>query len=70
MLAALVLPEREVGAAAGRQIIRILRGTKPGSIAPEVISRPQIQINLAAAKKQEVSLSESLLKAALVVVKQ
>jgi putative ABC transport system substrate-binding protein len=69
-LAALVLPEREVGAAAGRQIIRILRGTKPGSIAPEVISRPQIQINLAAAKKQEVSLSESLLKAALVVVKQ
>ena len=69
-LAALVLPEREVGAAAGRQIIRILRGTKPGSIAPEVISRPQIQINLAAAKKQQVSLSESLLKAALVVVKQ
>jgi putative ABC transport system substrate-binding protein len=69
-LAALVLPEREVGAAAGRQVVRILRGVKPGSIAPEVIGQPQIQINLVAAKKQDVSLSEALLKTAVVVVKQ
>jgi putative ABC transport system substrate-binding protein len=69
-LAALVLPEREVGAAAGRQVVRILRGVKPGAIAPEVISRPQIQVNLVAAKKQDVSLSETLLKTAVVVVKQ
>lgn len=68
-LAALVVSERDVGAAAGRQVIRILRGTKPGSIAPEVISRPQIQLNLVAAKKQGVSLSESLLKNSTVIVK-
>jgi putative ABC transport system substrate-binding protein len=68
-LAALVVSERDVGAAAGRQVIRILRGTKPGSIAPEVVSRPQIQLNLVAAKKQGVSLSESLLKNATVIVK-
>ena len=69
-LAALVLPEREVGAAAGRQVVRILRGVKPGAMAPEVISRPQIQVNLVAAKKQDVNLSETLLKTAVVVVKQ
>ncbi len=68
-LAALVVSERDVGAAAGRQVIRILRGTKPGSIAPEVISRPQIQLNLVAAKKLGVSLSESLLKNSTVIVK-
>ena len=69
-LAAVVLPEREVGAAAGRQVVRILRGAKPGSIAPEVISRPQVQINLVAAKKQGVSLSDTLLKTAVAVVKE
>lgn len=68
-LAALVVTERDVGAAAGRQVIRILRGAKPGAIAPEVISRPQIQLNLAAAKKQGVSLSETLLKNSTVIVK-
>jgi hypothetical protein len=65
----LVACKRDVGAAAGRQVVRILRGTKPGSIAPEVISRPQIQLNLVAAKKQGVSLSESLLKNSTVIVK-
>jgi putative ABC transport system substrate-binding protein len=64
-----VVSERDVGAAAGRQVIRILRGTKPGAIAPEVISRPQIQLNLAAAKKQGASLSETLLKNSTVIVK-
>jgi putative ABC transport system substrate-binding protein len=68
-LAALVVSERDVGAAAGRQVIRILRGAKPGSIAPEVFSRPQIQLNLVAAKKQGISLSESLLKNSTVIVK-
>ena len=69
-LAALVVTERDVGAAAGRQVVRILRGVKPGSIAPEVIGRPQIQINLVSAKKQGVSLPDSLLKTATVVVKE
>ena len=68
-LAALVVTERDVGAAAGRQGIRILRGAKPGAIAPEVISRPQIQLNLVAAKKQGVSLPEALLKNSTVIVK-
>ena len=69
-LAALVVSERDVGAAAGRQVIRILRGTKPGSIAPEVIGKPQVQINLVAAKKQGVTLPDSLLKTATVIVKE
>ena len=69
-LAALVVTERDVGVAAGRQVVRILRGAKPGAIAPETISRPQIQINLVAAKKQGVSLSEALLKSATVIVKE
>jgi putative ABC transport system substrate-binding protein len=69
-LAALVVSERDVGAAAGRQVIRILRGTKPGSIAPEVIGKPQVQINLVAAKKQGISLPDALLKTATVIVKE
>ena len=69
-LAALVVTERDVGVAAGRQVVRILRGAKPGAIAPETISRPQIQINLVAAQKQGVSLSEALLKSATVIVKE
>ena len=69
-LAALVVSERDVGAAAGRLVIRILRGTKPGSIAPEVIGKPQVQINLVAAKKQGVTLPDSLLKTATVIVKE
>jgi putative tryptophan/tyrosine transport system substrate-binding protein len=69
-LAALVVTERDVGATAGRQVIRILRGTKPGAIAPEVVSRPQVQINLVAAKKQGVSLPDSLLKTTTVIVKE
>ena len=69
-LAALVVTERDVGVAAGRQVVRIFRGAKPGAIAPETISRPQIQINLVAAKKQGVSLSEALLKSATVIVKE
>lgn len=69
-LAAVVLPEREVGAAAGRQVVRILRGARPGSMAPEIINRPQVQINLVAAKKQGVSLSDTLLKTAVAVVKE
>ena len=68
-LAAFVMTEREVGAAAGRQAIRILRGTKPGAIAPEVLSKPQLQLNLAAAKKQGVTLPEALLKGAVIIVK-
>ena len=68
-VAALVMTDREVGAAAGRQVVRILRGTKPGSIAPEQLSRPQLQLNLAAAQKQGVVLSETLLKTGSVIVK-
>jgi putative ABC transport system substrate-binding protein len=51
-------------------VIRILRGTKPGAIAPEIISRPQVQINLVAAKKQGVTLSDAVLKTAVAVVKE
>ena len=64
-----MIAEREVGAAAGRQVVRILRGAKPGTIAPEVLSVAQTQVNLAAAKLQGLSLSDALMKTAVVIVK-
>ncbi len=67
--AALVIAEREIGAAAGRQVVRILRGTKPGTITPEVLSVAQTQVNLVAAKLQGLSLSDALMKTAVVIVK-
>ena len=67
-LAALVVLDHELGVQAGRMVIRILRGTRAGSIAPE-FARPQLILNLRSAKKQGVELSEAILKSAGEILK-
>lgn len=56
------LTEQDIGAAAGRLALRIFRGVKPGSIAPEVIANPPIYVNLQAAALQAVALTPALSK--------
>lgn len=68
-VAALDLTDQDVGAAAGRLVLRVLRGTRPGSIAPEVIANPPVYVNLPSAAKQSVMLSPALLKVARPLVK-
>jgi putative ABC transport system substrate-binding protein len=61
-LAGLVFSGKEVGAQSARMALRILRGAKPGSIAPEYIQKPTLWINTSTAQKQGVRLPEALLK--------
>ena len=68
-VAALDLTDQDVGTAAGRLVLRVLRGARPGSIAPEVIANPPVYVNLPSAAKQSVMLSPALLKVARPLVK-
>ncbi len=68
-MAAIVVSDRDVGLQAGRMVVKYLRGAKPGSVAPEVVSRPQVHLNLPAARKQGVTFSDALIKSAERVVK-
>jgi putative ABC transport system substrate-binding protein len=65
---ALVVLDRELGVQAGRMVVRILRGTRAGTIAPE-FARPQLILNLRSAKKQGVEFSEVTLKSAGEILK-
>jgi ABC-type uncharacterized transport system substrate-binding protein len=40
----------------------VLRGAKPGAIAPEIIAQPPVYVNMQAATKQSVTFSAALLK--------
>ena len=62
-VAAVDLTDLDIGTAAGRLTLRILRGTKPGAIAPEIIANPPIYTNLQAAAKQTVTFTPVFLKA-------
>lgn len=63
-VAAVDLTEQDIGTAAGRLALRILRGVKPGTIAPELIAQPPIYVNMQAAVLQAVTLSPALSKVA------
>ena len=63
-VAAVDLTDQDIGSAAGRLALRVLRGAKPGSIAPEVIANPPIYTNLEAASKQSVTFSPAISKLA------
>lgn len=63
-VAAMDLTDDDIGSAAGRLTLRILRGTKPGTIAPETIAQPPIYTNLQAAAKQAVTFTPAFLKVA------
>ena len=61
--------DRDIGLQSGRMALRILRGARPGGLAPEIVSRPQFIVNPAAAGKQGVTLSEAVLKAATQLIR-
>jgi putative ABC transport system substrate-binding protein len=66
--AALVVLDRELGLQAGRMVVKILRGARAGSLAPEV-ARPQLILNTVAATKQGVGLTDAALKSAGEILK-
>lgn len=63
-VASVDLTDQDIGSAAGRLTLRILRGAKPGAIAPEVIVNPPIYTNLKAAAKQAVTFTPAFSKLA------
>ncbi len=63
-VAAVDLTDQDIGSAAGRLTLRILRGAKPGAIAPEIIANPPIYTNLQAALKQAVTFTPAFSKVA------
>jgi putative ABC transport system substrate-binding protein len=68
-VAALDITGRDLGLAAGRLTLRILRGVKPGTIPTEVMQKPPLYLNAQAAQRQGVVLSDALLKSASQVLK-
>lgn len=68
-VAALGMNNHEMGRQAGRIVDKILRGTPPGAIAPEVSVGVSLTVNPRAAEKQGLKLPEQLLKEASEVVK-
>ncbi|RMD01176.1 ABC transporter substrate-binding protein [Aquitalea palustris] len=68
-IAALGMNYYDMGRQTGKIVIRILKGEKPGTIAPEVGSKLSLTVNPAAAIKQGAPLSATLLKEAQNTVK-
>ena len=68
-MATFFVSDRDLGLQSGRMALRILRGVRAGSIAPEIVTRPQFIVNPAAAGRQGAMLSDSVLKAATQVLK-
>ncbi|MBS0544135.1 MAG: ABC transporter substrate-binding protein [Proteobacteria bacterium] len=68
-IAALGIDYRNLGRQTGAVVARILKGEKPGTIASETSSKLELFVNPAAAEKQGVKLSESVLKSAAQIIK-
>ena len=68
-VAAVDLTAKDIGSAAGRLALRVLRGSRPGAMAPEIIATPPIYTNLQAAAKQSVILTPAFSKFARALVK-
>ena len=67
-IAALGIDYRDLGEQTGRMVVRILKGEKPGDIKPETSTKMGLAINLGAAQKQGVTLSDELVKSATQVI--
>ncbi|OCF94248.1 ABC transporter substrate-binding protein [Gilliamella sp. wkB308] len=67
-IAALGMSYYDLGRQAGKIVIRILNGEKPGDIPPQIGSITQLTINKKAAERQGVILSEDVLKSATKIV--
>ncbi|SCK18127.1 ABC transporter substrate-binding protein [Vogesella sp. LIG4] len=59
----------DIGRQTGKLVVRILKGEKPGNIAPQLGEKLSLSLNPAAAQKQGVTLSPALLKEAQEAVK-
>ncbi|MDR1968732.1 MAG: ABC transporter substrate-binding protein, partial [Burkholderiaceae bacterium] len=68
-IAALGINYLEMGKQAGRMVARILKGEQPGTIKPETSDKLELFVNVGAAQKQGVTLSEDLVKSAKEVIK-
>ena len=60
----------DVGRQSGKLVVRILKGEKPGSIAPELGQTLRLVINTDAAKKQGVNLSPEIIQLAYKIIGQ
>ncbi|MDO4230754.1 MAG: ABC transporter substrate-binding protein [Lautropia sp.] len=58
--AALAIDYYAMGRQTGRMVLRILKGEKPGDIASETTDKLELTLNLEAAQRQGVALSEQL----------
>lgn len=67
-IAALGMSYYDLGRQAGKIVIRILNGEKPGDIPPQIGNITQLTINKKAAERQGVVLSEDVLKSATKIV--
>jgi putative ABC transport system substrate-binding protein len=60
---------RDLGTQAGRMVVRILKGEKPGAIPSETASKLELYVNPGAAEKQGVTLSDALVKSAAQIIR-
>lgn len=67
-IAALGINYFDLGKQTGQQVVRILKGEKPGEMASETSTNVELFVNPAAAKKQGVTLSDSFLESATTIV--
>lgn len=67
-IAAVGINYHDLGLQTGRMVVRILKGEKPGAIASETSSKPELYVNPGAAQKQGVTLSDALVKSAAQIV--
>lgn len=68
-IAALGVDYYDLGKQTGRMVVRILEGEKPGDIKPQTSDNLQLFINVTAAEKQGVRLSEELLQRATEIIR-
>jgi putative tryptophan/tyrosine transport system substrate-binding protein len=69
-IAALGMSYYDLGRQAGKIVIRILNGEKPGDISSQVGNVTQLTINKKAAERQGVTLSDDILKSAAKIVEK
>nr|WP_229841000.1 ABC transporter substrate-binding protein [Alcaligenes pakistanensis] len=67
-IAALGVNYYDLGLQTGQQVVRILKGEKPGDMASETSSNLELYVNPGAAKRQGVSLNEDFVKSAKKIV--
>lgn len=67
-IAALGVNYHDLGLQAGKLVIRILKGEKPGDIASQTSDNLELYVNQGAAKRQGVTLSDALVQSATQVI--